>query len=176
MKYGRKILLMMIIVALAAWILCQGTSNPIRLALAGVPFDTSYALKHADQFILYSLEPYLDSHSKLADKSIHPPEQFHGHDIVGIMEITNKDERKELLHELFTCIPNRPPSMIAMCFNPRHGIRVIRDGKTVDLLICFECRGMRIYGSSEAFLNLGPGDDSEFNRVLKAAGVKLPDH
>ncbi|ELP33777.1 hypothetical protein RBSWK_02323 [Rhodopirellula baltica SWK14] len=26
-----------------------------------------------------------------------------------------------------------------MCFNPRHGLRAIYDGKTYDVVICFEC-------------------------------------
>lgn len=33
----------------------------------------------------------------------------------------------------------------AACFNPRHGVRAVRGGKTVELVICFECLKMDVH-------------------------------
>jgi hypothetical protein len=34
----------------------------------------------------------------------------------------------------------------AMCFDPRHGLRVRTDAHTLDLVICFECLQIHAYG------------------------------
>lgn len=33
----------------------------------------------------------------------------------------------------------------ARCFLPRHGVRAVHDGKTYDLVICFECGWVHLY-------------------------------
>jgi hypothetical protein len=65
----------------------------------------------------------------------------------------------------------------AFCFDPRHGIRATRNGKTVDLVICFECEWI------EGHLNNGDafGDkvavsklpEPLFSRILKKAQIPL---
>jgi hypothetical protein len=180
MKRWRLTLLLVAVIVGSACFFFQQRSNSFRLAFAGLPLKTSRTLKHADRFILFSLEPYLEPHSKLADKSSRSPEKFHGFLILGKTEITDKTERKQLLNDLFDCIPTGRPPWIAMCFNPRHGIRAIRNGENVDLLICFECGRMYVFASKNdseySSINFDRSKPSEFNRVLKAADVKLPDH
>jgi hypothetical protein len=173
MKYWQKILMMMTVVVISAWIILEQPSNSLRLAYAGLPLETSRALKQADRFLLFSLQPYPKLES---GKFVYLPEKFHGYGVLGKTEITDKDERKRLLDQLFDCIPNRRPLSFAECFNPRHAIRVTHNGETVDLVICFECDGLKIFDSKESFLNLKSVNHSEFNRVLKAAGVKLAEY
>jgi hypothetical protein len=38
----------------------------------------------------------------------------------------------------------------ARCFIPRHGIRAALDGKSVDLVICFECHQFKVYTGTDA--------------------------
>jgi hypothetical protein len=33
----------------------------------------------------------------------------------------------------------------AACFNPRHDIRATHEGKTVDLVICYECFSLQVF-------------------------------
>lgn len=34
---------------------------------------------------------------------------------------------------------------MAACFDPRHGVRAVHGGHTVDLVICFECLSLKVY-------------------------------
>jgi hypothetical protein len=50
------------------------------------------------------------------------------------------------------------------------------DGKTVDLVICFQCFSVQVFVDGkrqEGFLTTGDPQEV-FDSVLKAAGVKLP--
>jgi hypothetical protein len=68
----------------------------------------------------------------------------------------------------------------ADCFNPRHGIRVIYDGKTNDLVICFQCFQVLVYqnGKEEKPPDFLIGDSAQsaeslFNRVLMKQKIPL---
>jgi hypothetical protein len=64
----------------------------------------------------------------------------------------------------------------AKCFLPRHGIRVTADGKTIDLVICFECSWIYIYyGDKDGpHVTTSGGPQPAFDKVLKDNGVPLP--
>jgi hypothetical protein len=38
----------------------------------------------------------------------------------------------------------------AGCFNPRHGLRLKGGGKSVDLVICFECLQVEVFVNGES--------------------------
>ncbi|VTR91990.1 Uncharacterized protein OS=Pirellula staleyi (strain ATCC 27377 / DSM 6068 / ICPB 4128) GN=Psta_0497 PE=4 SV=1 [Gemmata massiliana] len=64
----------------------------------------------------------------------------------------------------------------ADCFTPRHGIRVSHDGKTYDMLICFECRWMYVYtGEKEKPLVVVISDSPQerINQILTDAKVQI---
>jgi hypothetical protein len=66
--------------------------------------------------------------------------------------------------------------MVAGCFIPRHGLRLKGGGKTVDLVICFQCLSAEVFVDGErqkGFLTSGE-PQTEFDATLKAAGVQLP--
>ena len=54
------------------------------------------------------------------------------------MIVTNADVRNGLVTALKKSV-EESRGQSAYCFNPRHGISVTHDGKTNDLVICFEC-------------------------------------
>jgi hypothetical protein len=65
----------------------------------------------------------------------------------------------------------------AKCFDPRHGIRAKRDGKTVDLVICIECGWIYVFRDEKAerqgvAITTGKPQTS-FDEVLKEAEVPL---
>ena len=60
------------------------------------------------------------------------------------------------------------------CFNPQFGIRAVREGQTVDLVICYACLQIEIYdryGMRSTTTSNFPLP--MFSRVLSDAGVKL---
>jgi hypothetical protein len=65
--------------------------------------------------------------------------------------------------------------IVANCFNPRHGIRVTHDGKTVDFVICFECFQVQAFVDDKPVSGFLITDSpaAEFNGVLKDAKVPL---
>lgn len=62
----------------------------------------------------------------------------------------------------------------AGCFSPRHGIRATHDGKTVQFIVCFECKSV-LYevGELDGKLQISHFPEALFDRVLRAAGVPL---
>lgn len=61
----------------------------------------------------------------------------------------------------------------AQCFNPRHGIRVMRNGKQDDLVICFECLSFRLYGASEGGFVITDTPKALFDEVLRKTAFRL---
>lgn len=111
---------------------------------------------------------------------------FHGHGIIGQVALSGEARAKLLasFYDGFT-LPYSPPradgrtdlKQIGLgCFNPRHGIRAVSGGKTVDLLICFECRHVEVYENGKLIMRRDPGTDAAklyFDRVLTQARVPL---
>jgi hypothetical protein len=70
---------------------------------------------------------------------------------------------------------------MARCFNPRHGLHAEKDGGEVDLVICFECMQIQVYGpgidDERGYVTLGTADDARaiLNRFLHAASVPQPE-
>lgn len=64
---------------------------------------------------------------------------------------------------------------VAACFNPRHGVRFTKNGRQVELLLCFECASMEANGSPE--FNGAPisaAAEVDFYRVFRAHGLGRP--
>lgn len=71
--------------------------------------------------------------------------------VFGKVQITDPELRRQVIAAVKTDIRvGRPFQM--KCFEPRHVLRVVKDGRTVDVLICFECRiyGLYLDGSARA--------------------------
>jgi hypothetical protein len=62
-------------------------------------------------------------------------------------------------------------------FSPRYAIRASHNGKTVDLLICFDCGWVFVYyggkKTESAILRIGKGAESTFAQVLEEHSVPL---
>jgi hypothetical protein len=102
------------------------------------------------------------------------PGNFNGWRVLGRTTVKGKQGRdlvsafKESLWE--------EGGMSPACFNPRHGIRARLGGKTVDLLICFECVKTKVFVDGiddRRYLPHGRAPESGFDAVLKAANVPL---
>ncbi len=138
-----------------------------------IPEQVEQLLSKCETFELYSLDPKreFDGEGKLVPVK----DGFHRWKVLGKTEVKDKGEQKKLADTLRLAAEDNF-GMVAGCFNPRHGIRLKGDGKTVDLVICFECLSVEVYVDGEAKKGFLTTDEpqKEFDRVLKAADIKLP--
>jgi hypothetical protein len=100
-------------------------------------------------------------------------EYFHDFPVLGKVKINEPEKRKEIISALKRGIA-RSDGMAAKCFWPRHGIRAVQDGKTIDYVICFECYQLEAYLDSETKgLTTTREPQKVFNRHLREAGIPM---
>jgi hypothetical protein len=129
------------------------------------------ATRDAESFEIYSLQPGVREGETLDSY----PDVFHGWPQLGKAGISIESWKKPVLMGMHRALYT--PSEPATCFNPRHGLRVIQNGKAMECVICFECHQMRVYREGQEdheFLVIGSGQE-EFDQVLRLAGAMLPD-
>ena len=132
-----------------------------------IPNELQAALEKAEQFEVFSLSP-----RRPKDK---PRDTFHGWEVLGKTTVKDARTRTGLLTTFKKGVEEND-GKAALCFNPRHGIRVFRDGKTTDFVICFECFQVQTYEGKErreGFL-ITASPQTTFDEVLRKAGVPLP--
>jgi hypothetical protein len=132
-----------------------------------LPAKVKAILDKAEQFELLSLDPNSDRPNA--------KDHFHGWYVLGKTIVKKAETRKQILDALEKGISDR--GRAAKCFEPRHGIRATSSGKTVDLVICFECGQVYHYFGDEAkgttlFTTSKP--QATLDGVLKDAKVPLP--
>jgi hypothetical protein len=101
-----------------------------------LPDAAQAILEKADRMELFSLDP------KRATKK--PKQDFHGWKVLGQTVVKGRKVRKRIVTAVEKGIAKSDGSAAA-CFDPRHGIRATHKGKSVDLVICFECLQIEIY-------------------------------
>ncbi|MEO0476159.1 MAG: hypothetical protein AAF085_09360 [Planctomycetota bacterium] len=111
-----------------------------------------------------------------ADSDSDPPELFYNYPILGQVELTGTAAANELSGIVEKRVASEQ-GLIAGCFIPRHGLRVIRDGVTSDYVICFQCTNFEWYegGSGK---RIGQQSISSkylavFTKPLADAGIEL---
>ncbi|HSI35099.1 MAG: hypothetical protein ACAI43_15995 [Phycisphaerae bacterium] len=141
-----------------------------QLACAGpgakpLPADVDALLTKADEIELISISP---EHLKEQ-----PEGHFHGWRVLGRTTVKGGD-KAAVLAALRAGISEND-GMVAGCFNPRHGLRATVAGRTVDLVICFECMSMQVWEggkvTAQALTTRTP--QATLDRVLSAAKVEL---
>jgi hypothetical protein len=132
-----------------------------------IPADVKTALDKAETFELYSLDPGPGEKEDVKNG-------FHAWHVLGKTTIKKADTRKEVIAALAKGVEANKGEA-AKCFDPRHGIRVVHDGKTIDLVICFRCLQVQVFHGdkrSDDFLTTASPQET-FDKVLKTAGVPL---
>jgi hypothetical protein len=107
-----------------SWAIVIGTAAVlIAVVFAGIssrppsnelPRGARTILDEADEFELYSLDPWGRE-----------PEGFHGWKILGKTAVKDGTSRRSIIDALERGISENHGA-VAMCFNPRHGVRAIR--------------------------------------------------
>jgi hypothetical protein len=130
----------MLMVLLAALIGCRKEESLVDSAEQNRIADSVQALLRPNsRVILYSLDPVVYEEPAPAGT-----EMFRGYRVLGRAEITEAGEREGLLKALSESARNNR-GVVALCFNPRHGLHIEGGDAPVDLAICFEC--LQVYPS-----------------------------
>jgi hypothetical protein len=118
------------------------------------------------RLFLYSLNP-----SDPKGHGTNTDNIFHGFPILGGVEIHAADERRALVTSLANGIRENN-GISAMCFNPRHGLRIVTDSVQRDLTICFQCGNIYSYefNSNRGMLTTGT-PNNVFNQILDKYGL-----
>jgi len=129
--------------------------------------DLKPLFEKADAIELYSLDPSFD------DKEPDPKKGFHGWKVLGKTTVKDAKMRKKIVEALYQGLADSDGTA-AKCFNPRHGVRVTVDGKTADIVICFECLQMQFHaGEASKTETTTRTPEKLIDEVLTAAGVPL---
>lgn len=137
----------------------------IRAVQTAIPADNRQILDHSQQFYLYSLDPH--------PLEVKADEDFHDTRILTRTLVTNPRARASLLTAFYNGIEEGNGDQMG-CFDPQIGIRAVRNGQTVDLVICYACLHVEIYdrhGFRSASTSNSPLP--VFIRILSEAGVTL---
>lgn len=141
---------------------------PACAAEPKIPASVAKALQESKTFELYSLNPNVED--KPDDTN------FQGWKILGKTSIDDAKTRASLVAALQKGVADNTDGIIAACFMPRHGIRLSHRGKTIDIVICFQCYSSKVFidgKPTEGFIHTDSPRDT-FNKVLKDAKVELP--
>ena len=141
---------------------------PLSLAALvwlGCKNEPDTAFLAAEQFSLFSLGPH-------AGEAVTP--HFHGYTILGKLEVPERESRELLMTALHRGIGTSDGTP-SKSFSPQHGLRIIKDGETLDYVIAFGCQKVQIIrnGRNETKATAS-GPRGIFNQMLSANRITLP--
>ena len=119
-------------------------------------------VKTPDRLTLYSIKTE-------TTESEEEKGRFHDYPILGTVEITGVAQRHEIMMAVNEGITKG--DIAAACFWPRHAIRTITDGKTVDYVICFHCSQIEVYSDNPKTAVTANDAMPVLDKYLKAAGI-----
>lgn len=136
--------------------------------------DVRRILEQAEDFELIALKPgFIFGKEKIKAETL-AANKYWRFLVVAKTKVTDASVKTELLDAFYKGVADARPDASAACFSPRHAIRATSKGKTVELVICFDCYGFR--GSAPngwigGAVTKAPRET--FNRVYTAAGLNI---
>lgn len=139
-------------------------------ALLGCGAGSVTELDSPEQLTLFSI----DGRDEERRGVVQAEEIFHGYPVLGKVEIIDPDDRKTLIGALRDGIARRPKEG-AKCFWPRHAIRAVEKGRTVEYVICFECERFEEFLGDKKLRHESISRDVQpaFDKPLREAGVPI---
>lgn len=126
-------------------------------------------LFQADSLELVALDPDWPTKESLAD-----PTTLHGYNVRGRAKLESRPLRLELLVALGDGAREND-GMVAACFNPRHALIAEFEGKTCELIICFECLTFQVFDGKEKkeTVDLSETPRRTFDLIFTDAGLSI---
>jgi hypothetical protein len=121
-----------------------------------------------DQLTLYSIDGSDYSNGTEPKTS----EKIGRFPVLGKVEITDPIVRKQIMSELRKGVIESGSA--ALCFWPRHAIRIVTKGRSIDYIVCFECNQILVKeGARWKIILTSERARSYFNKVLEEAHIPL---
>jgi len=136
-----------------------------------LPSAAKSILEKADEMELMSIDP---GNRELDEP--HPKGDYYGWKVIGKTVIDDLNTQKSILSALEKGVEEFGSGTPPACFDPRHAIHATRNGKTVDLLICFECQQILVYldgQRQDPYVFTSSSPESVLDKVLSEANVPL---
>ncbi len=136
---------------------------------AALPGDAREIFEHSEKFVLFSLDPLSLPNPNEPKKS-----EFYRYYILGQTQISDPETLTKIRRAYYDGLVDT--SGAAACFSPRHGIRAMKNGETLDLVICFHCHFVEVHLNDKnlGFKKVSAEPQDVFNEILTAANVDLP--
>ncbi len=131
--------------------------------------EVAQSLETSSKITLFSLDPDIQPARLFAKK-------FHGYRVLGQTDVTDHISRERVAATITNAIRDFN-GLVAACFNPRHGVRIITpQGTTYDFVICFECNSVAIYEGEKSLPGVSiTGTSKPLDDLLRVAKIKLAD-
>ena len=143
-------------VVLAAWLTAPGAAKGDEVKL---PAEVLKILENAEQIEVVSVDP---GNGKQDTKEL------------GGTSVKDAAKRKQIREALYRSVAEGKEP--AKCFEPRHIIRATSGGKTVNMVICFECSRIHLFVGDQKERTVVPISshaEAILTQILKDAGVPL---
>jgi hypothetical protein len=143
----------------------------VALWSRGVPVGKRIAgLAKPEKLILYSIDGTDDSEANRRARQAEGEDDFAGYPVLGKIELKSQKERNRLIAALQNAVayPDGTPNR---CFWPRHAILAVENGKTFEIVICFQCRQYMLNGRGFPLIAKRP--ESMFNDYLRQHGIAI---
>lgn len=127
--------------------------------------DAQNVLNGAETLELFALSP--EKGSERAPTR----ETFHGYVVRGKFRVTDQTQRMEVVEAIQQGIKGSN-GRVAMCFIPRHGLRVKKGTSQLDMIICYECRKIEVHhdGKPDAVATTATSE-AKLNELLHNAEI-----
>jgi hypothetical protein len=150
-------------------------SMAIGILLVSIYLSRPQLPDDPDQLILFSLDGKpAEGERARAERVREGREMLHEFSVLGRVEIVDPEMRRKLISSVNADI--RRGAVPSKCFFARHALQIIKNGKTMDILICFECNNYGIYeGEFRRGMMQPIGESSKplFNAILSEAQIQL---
>jgi hypothetical protein len=135
-----------------------------------LPDDVQAVISRSQRLELLSLDPKQLAAANVTDDARN---LFHGWRVLGRTPVDDPNARRQVIDALNRSIQENK-GLAAACFVPRHGLRASAGGRTVDLVICFQCFQIRYYdGQAQGGVLTTASSRALLNRLLRQANVPL---
>jgi hypothetical protein len=139
---------------------------------AEIPKEVIDSLTAGTEFILYSLDPGPITFAFQPPPK--PEENLDGFKILGRLSLTDLRSRVVAVAAFNDAIHASDPLLGAMCFRPRHALRVIANRNVFDFIICYERQKLDLYKNGVKVAEIGvPGSPDRLDKLLSAARIPL---
>lgn len=132
-----------------------------------------------EQLIVYSIDgPSWMKNAGLTEEQ-QKGEILYAYPVLGKVEIADPEQRRAVIAAIKEATSREPARPPAACFVPRHAIRIVKAGETLEMLLCFECGSYEGYRDGKRHLGrsnrLAPDAEAAplLDKVLTEAGVRL---